>query len=153
MCMTTIKGICVAAALTGGGTYDIPTPEIAYAYDGEARDVSHFYEPTNEQFKIGLGVLVEDTLIHVNYDNGLNSEKLSINESAIIHVTQKVKLDDKLSLSFTAGASFGGEQKHTACSDKFGREYYCGSLTAWSDFQPAEQDRYTTGSIKLSYKL
>ena len=153
MCMTTIKGLCVAAALTGGGTYDLPTPEIAYSYNGEATDVSRFYEEDNQQFTVGLGILVENTLVHINYDNGFNSEKLSINESAVIHVTQNVELDDKWSLSLTAGASFGGEQKHSACTDSLGREYYCGDLTAWSDFQAPEQDRYTTGSIKLSYKL
>ena len=153
MCMTMIKGLCVAAALTGGGTYDMPTPEKAYAYDGKARDVSHFYEATNEQFKVGLGVLVENTLVNINYDNGYNSEKLSIHDSTTIHVTQRVDLDDRWSLSLTAGTTIGGGQEHTPCTDKFDRKYYCGSLTSWSDFQAPERDQYMMGRVQVKYKF
>ena len=154
MCMIKIAGACILAAqLTGGGVYDPQLPETAYAYDGKARDVSKFYEPESQPFQIAGGVLIEDTLIHVNYDSGYTTEKLKVSDSATVHATQFIDLSDKLQLSVTAGASFGGERKDTACSDSFGRQYYCGTLTAWSDYKPQEADRYLSGSVKLKYRF
>ena len=154
MCMIKIAGACILAAqLTGGGTYNPQLPQVAHSYDGEARDVSRFYQTESQPFTIAGGVLIEDTLIHVDYDSGYTTQKMRVADSATVHATQYFDISDKLELSVTAGASFGGEQTDTACTDSFGREYYCGTLKSWSTYETPESDRYLSGSIKVKYRF
>ena len=152
MCIT-IKGMCVLAALTSVDVYDREMPTEAYSYDGKARDISKFYESESEEFNVGLVAFIEDTQININYDNGFTSQKLRIDDATTVHVTQNIEIDDQWSLALTAGASFGGKSKHTACTDKFGREYYCGDLTAWSDFSQPEHKQYQMGRVQVKYKF
>ena len=152
MCIT-IKGMCVLAALTSVDVYEREMPTEAYSYDGKARDISKFYESESDEFSVGLVAFIDDTRINVNYDNGFTSNKLRIDDTTTVHVTQAIELDDQWSLALTAGASFGGKTRHTACTDGFGREYYCGDLTAWSDFSEPEHEQYMMGRVQVKYKF
>ena len=155
MCITKIAGVCIVAAqLTGGGTYDLPMPEVATSYDGKERSVARFYEKENTPFYVAGGVLFDtDTLVHVSLDSGYDSPKYDIQRSATVHVTQGFDITDKISLDVTIGHKFGGSIRETSCKDSFGREYYCGTLTSWSDYAPQEKQDYNMGKLELKYKL
>lgn len=154
MCILNIVGACVVAAqLTGGGVYTPSLPTEAASYDGKVRDISRFYQPESTPFTLSGAVLIENTMVHVNYDSGYTTQKRVVADSAVVHVTQMFDISDKLELSITAGTRIGGEVSDTACTDSFGRQYYCATLTAWSDYKPQEADRYLSGSVKLKYRF
>ena len=154
MACNTMIGIVCAIALTGGGTYDNQMPTTAYSYDGEQRDISKFYEPENELYHVsGYAYLESDTLIEFGYDNGHSAQKYQRDPTLSVHVTQHIPLNDKLSLNVTAGTRFGGNVSETPCYDSFDREYYCGNLTAWSDYERDENESYYLGRVSMSYRF
>ena len=129
-------------------------PKVAYSYDGVARNVSRFYKSQGKEYKLGLIFAFDsDTMITLNYDNGLKTEKMKIDKYTEIKLVQGVKVNNNLNLSFKTRIQIGGDISHTPCVDGFGRNYYCGSLTAWSDFDPVEITREYIGEVVFSYKF
>ena len=153
MCLTKIAGICVSAFLTNGGFMNVDLPKTAGSYDGKVRSIERFYTPESRPYNIGGAIILDSTLIKVNYNSGIDTEKLDINSSANIQVTQRVKLTDNVSIDATIGTTIGGEVRHTACTDSIGREYFCGSLTAWSDFDAGKHEQPYNGSLKINYRF
>ena len=141
--------------LTHGGSYNIDMgAEIAYSYDGVARDVSKFYKPTNKQFNVGgyYAFNKYNTLITFDYDNGYNSKKYTIDRSARIGVAHNEQITKDFSIQFTGNYKFGGNDKHIPCLDSHDRQYYCGDLTAWTDAERNSENEkdYNVG---LTFRL
>lgn len=129
--------------LTHGGTYNLDMPTTAYSYDGEARDISKFYKPENNQYYLGGRYVNKDNIITFTYDNGYDSSKLDINKSLKLGWYQVKQLKDNVFVTYGASKTFGGEMRHTSCKDDYGRQYYCGNATAWSTFdQPENEDKW-----------
>lgn len=155
MCITKIAGVCVLAAqLTGGGVTDYPMPEVATSYDGKERNVARFYKAERPTFNIEGGILFDtDTLVHIAYDNGYDSQKYDQSRTATVHVTQGFTITDDLSLKVTVGHKFGGDIRESSCTDSYNRQYYCGNLTAWSDYTPKTKQDYSMGKVQLKYRF
>ena len=153
MCLTKIMGVCVSAFLTNGGFMNVDLPKTAGSYDGKVRSIERFYTHESKPYNIGGLIALDNTVINIQYNSGVDTEKLDINQSAKIHVTQRFNITENLSLDATIGTSIGGEVRHTACTDSVGREYYCGTLTAWSDFKPEDQKQYKMGKLQLKYRF
>ena len=141
--------------LTHGGSYNIDMgTEIAYSYDGVARDVSKFYKPTNKQFNVGgyYAFNKYNTLITFHYDNGYNSKKYDIDNSLRLGIAHNEQLTSNFSVQLNADYKFGGEDTHSPCLDDSDRQYYCGDLTAWSDAERNENDKEDY-NIGISFKF
>ena len=152
MCIK-IMGVCVIAALTNGGFMNPDLPKTAGSYDGKERSVERFYTPESQPFNVGGVVGFDNTLIKLQYNSGVDTEKLDINQSAYVEVTQRFKITERLSLDATVGTTIGGEVRHTSCKDSLNREYYCGNLTAWSDFEADDNEPYKMGKIQFNYRF
>jgi len=145
----------IAARLTSlEVTTDNGLPTTAYSYDGEARDISMFYD-NQEAIVSATGSLYFDTntKVDLGYNTGIVTNKLEITDTFQLGVTQLFSLDEQSSIAVGASAAFGGKQVHKPCLDSYQREYYCGNLTAWSDFkEPTHENPYSL-SVRYSYKF
>ena len=153
---------CIGAAcllslkLTGGDfLYNHKLPHTAKSYDGVSRDISKFYKeertPINFQ---GYAVLNTNTKINFGFDNGIQTPKYTKDRTFVVGVNQYIKLNDDWKVNLTSNVKWGGHQKHEPCVDSYKREYYCATLTAWSDFKEPERNEtsYNVG-IRFSRKF
>ena len=152
MCIK-IAGACVIAALTNGGFMNVDLPKTAGSYDGKVRSIEKFYTPESQPYNIGGLIAFDNTLINIQYNSGIDTEKLDVNSSANIQVTQRFNLTDNVSIDATIGTTIGGEVRHTSCKDSLGREYFCGNLTAWSDFEEGKTETPYNGKLKVNYRF
>ena len=149
MCLS-ILGTCIVAGLLSADVNHIKMNDTALSYDGTTRDISQFYTPSNNVYNGTVGIFADDWSAKIRYDNGFESDKLSISKSTTIQLTKTFDLDESWSISGTVGFQLGGKQKHTSCTDSIGRSYYCGNLTAWSDFKGPDYNPYRSVNIKLT---
>jgi len=155
--MNCFLGICILAArLT---SLDVSTnnnlPTIAHSYDGKARSIERFYKNESPTFQASGDVYLNtNTKVSLGYHSGLNTKKLDMGSTKSVQVSQFKKLTENLSVVYTAGIRDNGEISHSPCIDTLKRKYYCGNLTAWSDFKPEERNDmdYNVG-IKFTYKF
>ena len=125
--------------------------DVAYSYDGMERDVSKFYKPEEPSVKAGGSFFIDDNIkLSLQYDNGYESMKYKRDDSLSIQYTQLFDIKENHYVTFSGGTVIGGEDNHTSCKDSYGREYYCGSLTAWSDFKT---DHDTPWNASLTYTM
>ncbi len=131
----------VTNADTGGfrlanGQEIMERPTLAFSYDNEARDVSRFYRQENPQMNMVLhyGGRHAGEVFSVGLDNGMKADKLTIKPAVFVGYARAFESKRQAFTSLSVGSWFGGKAKHRACVDAVGRQYYCPTLTAWSDF-------------------
>jgi hypothetical protein len=159
MCISLFGTCVVAVQLTSLSVgHDLGLPQTATSYDGEIRSISEFYEPERPTIKVGGDIyLGAATRISLDLDGGYQSRKLDIDPTLAIGVDHTIGLsssrDHDLSLQVHGSVSIGGKQNHTSCVDSYDREYYCGNLTAWTDFVQHETANPYKVMLTLSYKF
>ena len=149
MCIS-ILGTCVVAGLLSAGVDHVSFNKTAHSYDGEARDISQFYTPSNNVYHGTVGIFADDWSAKIKYDNGFESDKLSISKSTTIQLSKNFELNESWSIKGSVGFQLGGQSKHKPCTDETDRKYYCGNLTAWSDFKEPDYNPYRSVNIKLT---
>ena len=156
MCMTTsILGACL---LTGQVTaldinFDNPMPRTASSYDGKERSIERFYEPEVPNVSAaGYVILDTNTKIDLGFNTGYYSDKYKQDPTFTVGVTQMIELEGTgWDFILSAKTRLGGRTKHKACRDSYNREYYCGNLTAWSDFKAPEHNTPYIMGVKVRY--
>ena len=124
-------------------------PDYALSYDGSARDISQFYEQDIPNVYFGGHYKINDTdYITWNVDTGTHTDKLN-SIGAGVGWTHIKPLNDIWSIN-TAISTRHELTTHTPCTDDYNREYYCGSLTAFSDIERNEHVFNNKISISLS---
>ena len=155
-CMMNILGTCIVAAqLTHADVSTSKNPLItnANSYDGVSRDVSKFYTPKDTMLSVSGNLYTKNTKVSLHYNNGMNTEKYEMSNMLKVQVTRHMSISNNLSMNITGGYVFGGDESHSSCKDSYNREYYCGNLTAWSDFDnPENKQNWNTG-ISINYKF
>ena len=140
----------VGARVTDGGTYNSNLPSVAYSYDGVARDISRFYQDEQTNFYIKGHVTFDTgTRVFLGYNSGIDTAKFDVSKSYNIGIAQIIQSNWIVS----ANATIGGKQRHTICIDKYNRNYYCGDLTAWSDFKEPKHEIPYSASIKYVHRF
>ena len=124
-----IAGAIQLTSLDVGSGPNLPT--IATTYDGTSHDVSRFYEPKNTNINIGANIRTNQAVYQVGIDTGHDTEKYDKKPS----LTLGYHTND-----WSITGTIGGDERHTPCYDSFQREYFCQSLTAWSDSKPKESN-------------
>jgi hypothetical protein len=109
------------------------------AYDGTVcQNINGFYKPdTPELILTGMFKIDGDNILSFGINTGYNSSKLSVSPSFLIGGATRFYTSDKKDSHIILEANYwlGSNVTHRPCYDSFDREYYCGNLTAWSDFQ------------------
>ena len=151
-----LMGVClIAAQLTHGSVgHDYGFADTAMSYDGVERSISQFYEPERTTASIGgYAYFDNDVLVELSLDNGYRSQKWNQSRSATIHVSKALAIADKWSVVLSGGTKLGGEIAEEPCRDSYNREYYCGDLTAWSDYSTEQPKDYHMAGITLNYRF
>jgi len=98
-------------------------------------NLSNFYKSINPQAIIsGYYFFNKNDAIIIGLNTGFNSPKLVIQPSIELGYSTLVSLEKNVNFVFEGSKWLGGHIEHKPCADTFDREYYCGNLSAWSDF-------------------
>jgi len=115
-----------------------------------------FYKPTTTQLiATGIWRVSNNTLAHLGVNTGFQSPKLKVSPAFYLGVTQRFFLDDKQlsQLSFEATGWVGSKVQHKPCVDSYNREYFCGDLTAWSDYKYDSRPKSYTLNIRYMMRF
>ena len=90
--------------------------------------------------------------MRLSVTSGAQSPKLSIAPRVVIGVIGSMQISNRRTLSSEVFGSVGGHLSHKPCLDAYDRKYFCGSLTAWSDF-PNKRIAPQEYGLKVLYRF
>lgn len=127
---------------------------VCSSYDSDiCFDVSRFYKADRPQLGlVGLFALNGSTMLQWGFNTGYDSPKMTVSPSLLVGLAKRFYLSDNRDSHFIIEASqwIGASVKHRPCLDDFNRQYYCGSISAWSDFS---YDRHPQSAfMKITYE-
>jgi hypothetical protein len=128
--------------------------KVCSTYDSTVcQDVSDKYTPSNIPLLFqGLYQISEDSIITMGFNTGFESSKISVNPSASLGGAHRWYLaaNHTSHLIIEGNYWFGAVVTHRPCLDSYDREYFCPTLSAWSEFS---YDPYPRSySFKLTYE-
>ncbi len=108
------------------------------AYDASVcQNVNEFYKPDSPELIVtGLYKINSDNILSFGLNTGYSSSKLKVSPSFLIGGAKRFYTSDKKDSHFVVEGNYwlGSNVAHRPCLDSYDREYFCGNLTAWSDF-------------------
>ena len=111
-------------------------PKTAYSYDGEARDISHFYEPSFPTTTVGYAYdTSKDSWIDGYNSSGYYTDKLDKNPTINAVYNHVWSIAENTNLIGSVGTTMDLGMNHRPCTDSYNRQYYCANLTAFSDLE------------------
>lgn len=116
-------------------------------------NVGDFYTPHMPQAGVtGIFALDGSTMLQWGVNTGFDSAKLTVSPAIMLGLAKRFYLtEDRAShIVFEASEWIGGAVKHRPCLDNFDRQYFCGTVSAWSDFSYDSRPR--SGFLKLTYE-
>ena len=135
-----ITGLYVGDRSVAAGAESLLTlpGSVCSIYDNAiCHDVSGFYKAAMPQILLsGYYKLDGNNAITWGIDTGFSSQKLSVSPAIMLGISKRWYLSEKRDAQFVFELSgwLGQSVNHTPCYDSFNRAYYCGNLSAWSDF-------------------
>ena len=123
-------------------------------YDGTVcQNINSFYKPAAPELILtGMYKINGDNILSFGINTGYSSQKLSVSPSFLIGGAMRFYTSEKKDSHFILEGNywFGSSVTHRPCLDSYERQYFCGNLSAWSDFQ---YDRHPESyNIKLWYE-
>lgn len=164
--VTLLAAMSVASSAGAATTWrltefvDVPLQSVpAYSYVCSQYDstvcanVADFYRfrQRNLQRMTVVVTFSERIGLRASMTTGAKAAKLTIGPRVVLGLIGSMPLSAGRSVSAEVFGSLGGSLRHKPCLDQYDREYFCGSLTAWSDF-PNKQSPYRESGIKLIYR-
>ena len=101
------------------------------------QNVNNFYKPNSPELIVtGIYKIDSDNILSFGFNTGYNSSKLHVSPSFLIGAAKRFYTSSKKDSHFVVEGNYwhGSNVTHHPCLDSYDREYFCGSLTAWSDF-------------------
>ncbi len=127
---------------------------VCSSYDNSVcADISHFYKFDHRmlwRFTL-IGNMSDNWGIRATIITGAKAEKLTVQPRLILGLIKATYLSATKILSSEIYGTLGGDSNHQPCVDEYDREYYCGNLTAWSDFKNKKISSKEYG-IKFLYR-
>ena len=118
-------------------------PDTALSYDGKARDISRFHQQDIPDIEVGgYHILDDNDRIKAEISTGTYTEKLDIYPTIDFAWEHIADINDEWSVLTSIGGELSLGNHNRPCTDSFNREYYCGNLTAWSDFKGNEHETF-----------
>lgn len=125
---------------------------VCSSYDSSlCYDVKKFYSPHIPQVSMtGLYALDGSTMLQWGFNTGFESQKLTVSPAIMIGFAKRFYLSDARDSHIIIEASdwFGGSVKHRPCTDDFNREFFCGTISAWSDYTYDSRPKSTFVKVK-----
>ena len=117
-------------------------PIRASSYNDGNYDVAQFYKADSGRLSMVWHYAGRKAgeIFSVGIDSGYRAEKLTIRPALFIGYARSMEIEQGKYLTLAMGGWLGGKTTHKPCSDSFDREYYCGNLTAWTDFRPRRDE-------------
>lgn len=118
--------------------------------------VSKFYQSNHTPMLIsGLYFMNPDEIVQFGMNTGFDSSKLTVAPSAMLGFGKRIHLNKKRTAQIVLNGYkwVGGQVTHRACQDSFDREYFCGNLTAWSDFSWDENPQSYAGYVSFTMQF
>ena len=132
----------VIAGITAFNISYADLPDTALSYDGTARDVSNFYSQSVPNFHLaGRYALQDRTALTWSLDTGTHVKKLNTLGFGL-GLSHRIPTSYQNTYWTVSGSSTVSLMKHKPCTDSYNREYYCGNLTAWSDFEDKSNAKF-----------
>ena len=129
-------------------------PTTATSYDGVERDISKFYEDKQTNLYVdGYIILDTKTKVNIGFDNGIKTNKFKQSNTYKIGVTQAIDITPNSYITIGGSTAFGGNISETPCKDDYDREYYCGNLTAWTDYERQENEQNYNSNITYTWRF
>jgi hypothetical protein len=100
-------------------------------------DTSHFYRPDIPQIILsGYAKLDGTNALLFGLDTGFRAQKINISPALMLGLSHRTYLSERRDAQFVVEFAgwLGQSVSHTPCYDSYDRAYYCGNLSAWSDF-------------------
>lgn len=108
------------------------------SYDASVcQNVNAFYKPNSPELIVtGIYKINSDNILSFGLNTGYSSSKLQVSPSFLIGGAKRFYTSNKKDSHFVVEGNYwlGSNVIHRPCLDSYDREYFCGSLTAWSDF-------------------
>ena len=125
----------------------------ANSYDGTSREISRFYKPENTNIQLGVNIQTDpNSLYKIKVDTGHDTMKYDEDLSLTLGIVKRHHPRANHTLTWGVEGTIGGNVKHTPCYDEYNRQYYCQSLTAWSDFTP-EREKNDEHKASINYSI
>lgn len=127
---------------------------VCSSYDSSlCYDVKKFYSPHIPQVTMtGLYALDGSTMLQWGFNTGYDAPKLTVSPSIMLGLAKRFYLSEARDSHIILEASewIGGSVKHRPCTDDFNRQYFCGTVSAWSDFSYDSHPQSTF--MKITYE-
>ena len=125
-------------AVDGAKIMDMP--RTAHSYDQRPRAVDKFYDPQAPRLNVVARWAGRrpGEIFSFGLDSGFAADKIRVKPGLFLGYARVFTLAKNTKLAWGVSGWFGGAVSEKACTDRFGRRYYCRTLTAWSDHRPIE---------------
>ena len=128
--------------------------KVCSTYDNTiCQDVSDKYTASNVPLLFqGLYQISQDSVITMGLNTGYESSKISVSSSASLGGAHRwyLSANHTSHLIIEGNYWFGAVVTHRPCLDSYDREYFCPTLSAWSEFS---YDPYPRSyNFKLTYE-
>ena len=128
---------------------------VCSAYDsGVCANVNEFYQFNHKTLQRVTAVVTFSNQwgLRLSFTTGAQATKLALDPRLQIGILRTKAMASGRSLSAEAFSTLGGDTRHKPCLDEYDREYFCGSLTAWSDY-PGKRISFQEYGIKVLYRF
>jgi len=100
--------------------------------------VGNLYQANSDRFQFILNIpgFEKGQYFSIGYDNGVQSQKLSMNQSIFLGFSQSFQIAKQTLFNIGAGTWLGGNISESPCVDSYDRQYWCQNLTSWNDYHP-----------------
>ena len=128
--------------------------DVCSSYDPSVcQNTNEFYKPKSPELILtGIYRINSDNILSFGVNTGYSSSKLTVSPSFLIGGAKRFYTSEKKDSHVVIEANYWlcSNVVHRPCLDSYDREYYCGNLTAWSDFN---YDRHPDSyNVKIWYE-
>ena len=128
------------AFLDAGGQLIVANAQnVSSGYDSTVKYyVGNFYKPNSNRYQLIVNILgfQKGQFFSIGFDNGVQAQKLSVNQALFVGLTNTFEVSKQTLFNIGFGAWLGGNISESPCVDSYDREYWCQTLTSWSDYKP-----------------
>ena len=150
-----LMGAClIALAPTNIDTVSDLGMTTATDYTGTEHSIARFYQTEGATVSADAVALFSNGLaIRLGGTSAIDTAKYDKAPDYRIGFTKLTDLSQSWSIRYGVDYQFTGESKDTPCLDDFNREYYCATLTPFSEKGNTNEKDHYSASVRISYQF
>ncbi len=144
-----------ANIIRANGVKLMDNPKTAGSYNGIKYDVSNFYIDKKPRINMIMHYAgrTPGEILSLGIDNGFSAKKIKIKPALFVGYTRAFQLQKNIHIALNANSWLGGNTSEESCRDDYNREYYCPTLTAWSDYKQINNSTNFEQNIVFKYNF